>query len=64
MSNKTENFHMRVNSRWLERLDAWRDQQPAKPSRAEAIRAAVEMLIAGAEKAGEQPTEREIADAE
>lgn len=58
MSDKTENFHMRVNSSWLRRLDEWREKQPAKPSRAAAIRAAVERLIAETEQ---QEEERETA---
>lgn len=36
--DKTKRFEMRVQARWLADIDAWRREQAAIPSRAEAIR--------------------------
>ena len=38
METKTERFEMRLDQSTVKRLDAWRQQQPALPSRAEAVR--------------------------
>ena len=37
MQLKTERFEMRLDSRTLERVDAWRARQSDLPSRAEAV---------------------------
>lgn len=42
MQLKTERFEMRLDSRTLERVDAWRARQSDLPSRAEAIRRLME----------------------
>ncbi len=42
MQLKTERFEMRLNSRTLEKVDAWRARQTDLPSRAEAIRRLME----------------------
>lgn len=45
MSPKTERLEMRVDSAFLEMVDAWRRLQPDIPSRAEAIRRLVEAAL-------------------
>jgi len=44
---KSERLEMRVSSDFLQKIDAWRREQPDLPPRAEAIRRLVEMGLAG-----------------
>jgi hypothetical protein len=47
---QTERFQMRVSKGFLHTLDEWRRAQEDLPSRAEAIRRAVEMAAAAAKR--------------
>jgi hypothetical protein len=48
---KSERFEMRLDPAAVERIDAWRREQPDLPSRTEAIRRLVELGL-GAKREG------------
>jgi Arc/MetJ-type ribon-helix-helix transcriptional regulator len=49
---QTERLQMRVSKKFLRLLDEWRESQDILPSRAEAIRRAVEMAAAAPKRKG------------
>ncbi len=55
---QTERFQMRVSKAFLRVLDEWRRTQEDLPSRAEAIRRAVEMAAASAAAKPRRPGKR------
>jgi len=48
MVPKTERFELRIDEEILQRIDAWRDEDPERPSRAEAVRRLVDAGLARA----------------
>ncbi len=58
----TERLQLRVSKRFLRLLDEWRDAQEIVPSRAEAIRRAVEIAAAASQKKPRRLVERGFAE--
>ncbi len=56
---QTERFQMRVSKAFLRVLDEWRRTQEDLPSRAEAIRRAVEMAASGAAAKPRRPGKKQ-----
>ena len=52
MQPKSERFEMRLDHQTLQQIEAWRDKQPDRPSRAEAVR---RLIADGLAISGEEP---------